>query len=49
MDIIEVRVNGWRILSLDIVNHLHLWLMQRSVLVKNKVGGLKRKLTIKLN
>ena len=43
------RVNGWRILSMEIVHQLHLWLVKRSVLVKGKVGNLKRDLPPKLN
>ena len=34
---------------MDIVHQLHLWLVYRSVLVKEKVGNLKRDLTPKLN
>ena len=31
---------------MEIVVQLHLWLVQRSVLVKGKVGSLKRDLTL---
>ena len=33
---------------MEIVHQLHLWLVYRSVLVKEKVGNLKRDLTPKL-
>ena len=34
---------------MEIVHQLHLWLVERSVLVKEKVGNSKRDLTLKLN
>ena len=33
---------------MEIVHHLHLWLVKRSVLVKEKVGGLTGDLILKL-
>ena len=43
-----VDANGWRILSVEVVHQLHFWLVYRSILVKEKVGGLKRDLIRKL-